>query len=245
MDAGPREAASDAQPGPAAAPPPVVAWAAHETRRTVPGAPDFEFAGAGVRLVAYFVDGLILGILTIVAAIVVTAALGTRSVEEGTGAAALNLVATAVGAAYFVGLWRSPAKATLGMRLFRLQVGNAFDGVTLTPGQAFGRWLALGYPVTLIAAVVPATTEALSLIALLWSFVLLISTGASATRQGLHDRFANSAVVVPAGASASSWVLGCILVVGVIAMIALVGIVSLISLGAQVQDILSNVGTSV
>jgi hypothetical protein len=38
---------------------------------------------------------------------------------------------------------------------------------------------------------------------LLWSIVLLVTTAVSPTKQGLHDRFANSAIVQPIGGSSS------------------------------------------
>ena len=45
---------------------------------------------------------------------------------------ATTLIGLAINAAYFVLQWSSGARATLGMRLLSLQVGNAADGTTLT-----------------------------------------------------------------------------------------------------------------
>jgi hypothetical protein len=51
-----------------------------------------------------------------------------------------------------------------------------------------------------------------------WNLVLVASTITSPTKQGLHDRFASSALVRPAGAG-NRWALGCLW-----ALIALVGL---------------------
>jgi uncharacterized RDD family membrane protein YckC len=137
---------------------------------------------------------------------------------------------------YFVGLWTSGGRATLGMRLMKLQIGNAFDGRTLTMSQAVRRWLAL--------SLLPGAASALGGLASLWALVLLISTAISPTRQGLHDRFANSAIVQPIGASTPA--LACLLLlVLLLVVVPLIAIVALILLGGQVSTILSTVGTSV
>jgi uncharacterized RDD family membrane protein YckC len=43
----------------------------------------------------------------------------------------------------------------------------------------------------------------------LWNLLLLVTTIASPTKQGLHDRFAGSALVRPAGAG-NRWAAGCL-----------------------------------
>ncbi len=139
-----------------------------------------------------------------------------------------------VDAAYFVGLWRTGGQATLGMRLLKLQVGNAFDGQTLDLNQAVRRWVALGG--WLSAFGYSASTSGIAGTALLvWSIVLLISTVSSPTKQGLHDRFANSAVVAPASGSTGGLALACLLIIALVAVVFLVAIVALIFLGGQVS----------
>jgi len=64
------------------------------------------------------------------------------------------------------------------------------------------------------------------LIGFAWAVVLLLTTISSPTKQGLHDRFANTAVVRPAGAS-SSVIIGCLVIVVLLfAALALAVIVS-------------------
>jgi uncharacterized RDD family membrane protein YckC len=217
-------------------------WAAPPPggRFAVPGAPGLEFAGAGPRFVAYFVDGVLLAIVGGIL-IGVIAAVFPR-LDDAPVASAVLLVA--IDAAYFVGLWSSGDQATLGMRLLKLQVGNAFDGRRIDGSQALRRWLALGSWVSAIGFT-PALQGSSSLMLLVWSLVLLVSTATSPTKQGLHDRIANTAVVRPVGAGSGGLVLACIVVVFVLALVAIVAIVALIFLGNQVSAILSTMGTSV
>jgi hypothetical protein len=66
--------------------------------------------------------------------------------------------------------------------------------------------------------------RAVGLAQLVWAIVLLISTTTSPTKQGLHDRFANSAVVRPAGAG-TGLATTCLVVVIVLLLIGLASIV--------------------
>jgi hypothetical protein len=66
----------------------------------------------------------------------------------------------------------------------------------------------------------------------------------SPTKQGLHDRFANTAVVRPATAGSGA-AMACLVIAIVIALAALAAIIGLIFLGGQVSSILSAVGESV
>ena len=77
-----------------------------------------------------------------------------------------------------------------------------------------------------------------------WLIVLLATTAASSTKQGLHDRVANSAVVRPINAG-NGLVMACAVIAIVLAALALFSIVALIFLGGQVSSILSGVGESI
>jgi RDD family len=120
-------------------------------------------------------------------------------------------------------------------------VGNAFDGRRLDLGQAVRRWVGLGAPLQL-AGLVPALASLVSGVSLLWWIALLLSTAVSPTKQGLHDRLANSAMVQPADAGSGVVVLGCLVLV---AVTVLMPILALIFLGPQIQEILSEVGSSI
>jgi uncharacterized RDD family membrane protein YckC len=235
--------APDEPVSPAGPPDPGYRWSPPGSERPVAnliGVPGLAFGGVLHRFVALLVDSLIVGIVAIVISIVPLAA-----VDDPTAASAITtIVLLAVGFAYFILFWTGRRHATPGMRLFKLQVGNAFDGRTLDRGQAVRRWAGLGYPLALLS-IVPALGSIGSGITFLWMLALLVSTLASPTKQGLHDRFANSAVVGPAGGSGNALAIGCVLLLVVMVLLPFVAIVSLIFLGGQITDILSDVGTSI
>jgi uncharacterized RDD family membrane protein YckC len=154
-----------------------------------------------------------------------------------------SILSVAINGAYFIAFWSGGRRATLGQMLFNIQVGNAFDGKPLTLEQAVRRWLGLGQFIS-VFAISAAAVGLIALVGLTWSLVLLISTISSPTKQGLHDRFANSAVVRPASAG-NGLVYTCLIVVFVLPVVAILAIMSLFIMGSQVSDILSAVGTSV
>jgi uncharacterized RDD family membrane protein YckC len=221
-----------------------------------------QYASTPGRFVAFVVDGFILSAISW-ALIVVMGAVGLNAYDfswatspatlggDGllyrTDVAALAIhaaLAAAISAAYFILQWSSSARATLGMRLFRLQLGNASDGRTLTRSQAVKRWLALDGWAALIG-IVPGLGLLVSMPLLLWELVLLVTVVNSPTKQGLHDRFAESAMVQPPGGSGNGLVVGCLLVAGLLVAIAVVSFIALLFLGAQVSSILSTVGDSI
>ena len=75
--------------------------------------------------------------------------------------------------------------------------------------------------------------------------VLLITTATSPTKQGLHDRFANTALVSPSGQGASGLAKACLIIVVVLFLLFVLSIVALILLGNQVSSILSEIGESI
>jgi hypothetical protein len=131
----------------------------------------------------------------------------------------------------------------LGQRLFRIQVGNAFDGRPLTLSQAVRRWLGIGDWLNLLGVTVTVGLLSSGLL-LIWTIVLLITTATSPTKQGLHDKFANSAVVRPADAG-TGLAYACLAIVVILVVVSIVSIVALIALGSQVSTILSQVGESI
>src|SRR3954470_5721746 len=196
-DAQPELSGAVGAPGQSSSGPPVQ-WAPPPppNDRPVPGAPGFSFADTPSRIVAYAVDAVIIGIVgSIVGAI---AGEGTTTVSRSaTGASAVFAVAGPISTlalfvlsgVYFVLSWTSGGRATPGQRLFHVQVGNAFDGRTLTVNQAIRRWLGFGWFLGLLG-LVPSLTAIAGVAELAWHIALLISTAMSPTRQGLHDRFA-------------------------------------------------------
>ena len=219
---------------------PPVAWAAVTPPPPVEIAPGLVFGSTGRRFVAYILDSIITAIVAWILFLAIDAIL---SLDSATASGLLyGVTFAAVTFAYFVLTWRSSARATPGMRFLKLQVGNAFDGRTLSNEQAVRRWVAMGFPLYLLSSL-GAIGAIASLASLILVIVLLITTATSPTKQGLHDRFANSAVVEPVGMGNGA-IVGCIvLLVVVFLVLPLIAIIGLISVGSQVSTILSSVGS--
>jgi uncharacterized RDD family membrane protein YckC len=228
-------------------PRPEVHWAAPQAagQREVPGAPGIVFASTVARFAAYWLDGLLLILASAVLGALAASVLSIDSRRDGAALGAVfYLIYTALTLVYFVGFWTGARRATLGMRAFGLQVGNAFDGRQLSIEQALKRWVLLGYPLGLVA-LIPQVAVVAGLLSLILPIVLLVTTVASPTKQGLHDRFAGSAVVQPAGRVSSGAATACLVVVIAVVVVSLLSIAALIFLGGQIEQILSEVGESV
>ncbi len=209
----------------------------------VPGAPAIRFAGTLPRVLAWWLDAIIVGIGAGIVAGITGGFAGAATGDATMAAAVTTVVFMGLQLLYFVGFWTGTGRATPGMRLFNLQVGNAADGRTLTRNQAVIRWAALGLPLQALA-LLPPPISSIGAIAALWELVLLVTTILSPTKQGLHDRWAGSAIVQPVGREGP--VVAClILAVLLLVILPIFSIVMLIVVGAQVSTILSTVGTSI
>lgn len=132
------------------------------------------YAGFRIRVLAFLIDGLAIGI------IVSTATLGRAGIvtyDHWLQATAWRSFAeTAIGFAYFTLLWSAIGRGqTLGMRLLRLRVVGA-DGRPIGFGASVVRWLGL-----LISA-------AVVLLGLVW-------VAFDPRKQGWHDKMAGTFVV--------------------------------------------------
>jgi uncharacterized RDD family membrane protein YckC len=228
-----------------ATPAPTAGWTppVAEQREVAPG---LVFSSTAARFVAYWIDAIILGLVN--GAISATIGSGTTLTQGGqlnwtTADFVASVIGVAINGAYFVAFWSGGRRSTLGQMLLKIQVGNAFDGRPLSTEQAIRRWLGLGQFFGLFAV----STAALGIVftlSLIWEVALFISTVTSPTKQGLHDRIANSAVVRPASAG-NGLVYACLFVLIILPVLAILAIISLITLGSQVSTILSNAGGSV
>lgn len=235
----------DATPTMSTPPPPSAAsgWVtAPAGTEVVPG---LGYASTVSRIVAFVVDTFLISLLASVVAGIVP---GTSSTTTTFGSGVVNsptfnLVTALVGAAYFIGFWSGGRRATLGQMLFKIQVGNAADGRSLTTEQAVKRWLGLGLFLPIIG-VVPGFASLAGLTEFVWAIVLWITTASSPTKQGLHDRYAETAVVRPVGAS-NALVWTCLVLVILIPILLVLAFFSLVIVGSQVSTVLSEVGTSV
>jgi uncharacterized RDD family membrane protein YckC len=163
----------------------------------------FVYADVPNRAVAYIIDAIIVGIVVSI----ITSILGGIGLSSGTfsgttftvniaGLIVSTIVGAVISAAYFVYTWTS-MRATLGMKVLGMQIGNAGDGKTLTMEQAVRRWLAIAAPGLLaqVFFVIPVIGFVLALVSLGWFIYLIWTTAKSPTKQGFHDVFANTQVV--------------------------------------------------
>jgi uncharacterized RDD family membrane protein YckC len=145
-----------------ASPPPTVSWQSPESQAGP--APGVEFAPHGGRLVAYILDGIIIGIVVSVIVVIGAAVLyagstmdGNRIVSVSTGpaivATIIFIIAGLIGLLYFPFFWVRGGQ-TPGMRPFGLRVVRDSDGGSIGWGTAIlrliGLWIAgavfyLGY----------------------------------------------------------------------------------------------------
>ncbi len=193
---------TDQTPPPAVSdnPPPVSSWAA-PTPAAVPGAAGFVYADVPNRIIALIIDAIVLVIIGVAIGMILgivglsTGGFGSNAGFE-VGVLVYGVLGIIVNAAYFIYSWTA-ARATLGMKALGMQVGNAFDGKTLTMDQTLRRAVALWGPSTLAQFFVGVSGigTILGLLAFLWVIYLLYTTATSPTKQGFHDKFANSVVV--------------------------------------------------
>jgi uncharacterized RDD family membrane protein YckC len=133
------------QPAPYAAP---AAWQQVSAADIGP-APGVRFAPHAGRLIAYIVDGFILGILTAIVSVVLFAVIGAAAASDNSGAAIGTafiwlFVVLLMSLAYFPWFWWKGGQ-TPGMRIFRLRVVRDADGGPISGGAAilrlFGFWV--------------------------------------------------------------------------------------------------------
>ncbi len=224
----------------------VAGWNAPDAGMPAAPVEGFVIAGIGSRLVAWLLDGLIVGAIGVVIGtlLIVVSGLTTAgdAVLVSTG---LSVVILAIDFVYLVGFWTGPRRATPGMRLLALEIVDATSGAALSVRAAVIRWLAFGVPLSLLAAL-PVIGEISSWVLVGWSVFLLMTTAMSPMNQGMHDRWAGSAVMRRAGASTNGAAIGCLVIaiVGVLVFIVL-PIAFLIAAGPELEEILREIGESI
>ena len=183
------------------------AWMASMTSTApVAGPAGFFYADIPNRAIAYIIDAIILFVgFVIVAGVVDAVGVKTTSLDltsptlvsfnpiAGLILAAINL---AISVAYFVYTWTA-MRGTVGMKALGMQIGNAQDGATISMDQALRRALVL-FGVGAVAQALggwPVLGILFSLAAFGWFIYLLYTTAVSPTKQGFHDKFANTMVV--------------------------------------------------
>ena len=189
-------------------PPPAVAAAAATTQE------GYVIAGVGARIVAWLIDTTLAGIIpaAIGLAVIDFPSIVRQALEEAERNPAgrfdptpytipvtldfvlITLIGLGIQYLYFVGFWTSRWRATPGMIGLKMRVVDATTGSTLSIVEATKRWIALGFPLTLLGLVagLQGTASVLQFGLLLFLFFTIVT---HPRRQGLHDRWANSLVI--------------------------------------------------
>jgi hypothetical protein len=194
-EAPPPEAAS-------APPPPPTAWTAPPPGPAKDAGPaaGISYADLGIRIVAFIIDGIIVGILFTVVGGIILGVLGSLG---GFATFLLGFVFLAVfnaafSAIYFIYSWTT-LRGSPGQRVLSLETVNAADGKTLTQPQAIRRWLVLFGPFLLLWALQLVVGyplgSLLGLVNLGYLIYLLYTTYQDPKRQGFHDHYSATVVV--------------------------------------------------
>ncbi len=179
------------------------AWTAAIMDKTpVAGPAGYFYADLPNRIIALIIDGIALGIvgfiLAIISRMIFGANAGPFSFDTTTSLIVTAILSGAASAAYFIYMW-SMMRGTIGMRVLGMQIGDQTDGHTINYMQAAYRWAFMWgpyYAALLIVAFVSLTLGALAyLVALAWFIYLLYTTAISPTKQGLHDKYAKTMIV--------------------------------------------------
>lgn len=224
---------------------PVVGWAAPSDARQASPIAGYVVAGTGSRVVAYIIDGVLLAIVSLVIASIAdpdlfdptTPPVATRSMPL----LLTGLIGIGIDYAYYVGLWTSRGRATLGMRLLRIHVIDQRRDEPLKLVPASARWLLVTGAFSILL-LLPIAQEIMGLAIIIWSIVLLASVINNPLRQGIHDQAAGSLVVQRVGVRSNAAVVGCLLLV---LLFVVWPIVALIALGPQMEEFLLEVGQSI
>ncbi len=184
---------------------PTSGWSAPPPPPAQPGPKGFVYADVPNRAIAYIIDAIILGIVNLVLFAILSGVglhisslnLSTLSIDYNPIVALIYAVGgLVISGAYFWYTW-TQRRATIGMQVLGMQIGDAGSGATLTQDQAIKRWIALGAPFGIAQAFnpLPLLGILISLAALGWFIYLVYTTYSSPTKQGWHDIFAHTMVV--------------------------------------------------
>jgi uncharacterized RDD family membrane protein YckC len=216
-----------------AVPPPVVPGSGWTVPATVAAAPQQEgyvIAGVGARFVAWLFDAVLASLVPIVLSL---ALIDFGSIfRDAIRQAELNpngpvsttpmtipitldyILVTLIGLGiqflYFVGFWTSRWRATPGMIGLKLRVVDAATGGTMSIVDASKRWIALGFPLTLLG-LVPVLQNVAGVIQFALLLFIFFTIVMNDRRQGLHDRFANSLVIRHVSSGNGATIAGCLL----------------------------------
>lgn len=138
-----------------------------------PYAPAANYGGFWIRVVAYIIDGIIIGIAGVIVDAIFQVNPSSTSTSPNQGIA--SLINFLIGAGYFVGLWTYWG-ATLGQRILKLRVVDANTTQPIGVGKAILRYIGL-------------------IVSFLVCFVGVIWVAFDARKQGWMDKIAGTVVL--------------------------------------------------
>jgi uncharacterized RDD family membrane protein YckC len=169
-----------------------------------PPATNLVYADVPNRIIAYILDAILVGLFTFVVGVILAAVGLTAVTVNPDFSVSVNYVAAFVqgilglliSAGYFIYTW-TRMRATLGMRVLGMQIGNAGDGRAITTEQGIRRYIALSAPAILaqVFNAIPLIGIVIGLAGLVWYIWLIYTMSQSPTKQGWHDTFANTQIV--------------------------------------------------
>jgi uncharacterized RDD family membrane protein YckC len=239
---------------------PVVGWETPGPAAAAPGREGYVIAGMGARLVAYFLDSIIVSIVPTILAIYVidygsifqqvfeasrTRTQTTFIMEVTPELILVTLIGLAIQFLYFVGFWTSGGRATPGMRGLRMQVVDAATGGELSLTAATKRFVAMGYPLGLLTLV--PVLQSVSGVAEFALVVFLFFTAiTNDRRQGLHDKWANSLVIRSTTSGDGATVIGCLLLIVIAFALSIIAFAAFFAaVGPQMEELMREIGNSV
>jgi uncharacterized RDD family membrane protein YckC len=229
------------------APPPLPAgvsggWEVPTGAAPVEQQPGYVIAGVGARFVAWLIDGVLSSIVPLALSLVLvdwsallqpildqmrldptgrSMATGLITFPVTLNLILITLITVGIQYLYFVGFWTSRWRATPGMIGLKMRVVDANTGGELSLMQASKRWVAMGWPLSLMI-LVPVLQNAASLTQFALNVFLFFSTVTNDRRQGLHDKFANSQVIRSVTSGDGATFIGCLVYLVIIVLLSIV-----------------------
>ncbi len=167
----------------------------------VAGPAGYYYADVPNRIIAFIIDYIIFFLVFFIVGAVTLGMFGTNlgfvQLQSTTSVLVQNVLSYLLVGAYFVYTWTA-MRGTLGMKLLGMQIGQQGDGQTITFNQGIIRYAVMfgpGFVAGLLSAFVLSLGLIASLIAFIWFIALLVTTAQSPTKQGLHDKYAQTMVV--------------------------------------------------
>ncbi|HEY6057268.1 MAG TPA: RDD family protein [Candidatus Limnocylindrales bacterium] len=186
-------------------PPPATAGGFQTVPIAAGPAPGIAYADLVQRIIAYVIDGLILGFgYAIVQAILFTSLFITGGFGGvWIGIIVFGILFAVVSAVYFVYTWTT-MRASPGQKILNLEVVRASDGGTLTQGEAIMRWawlnaawvlsIVFGYSGVGYSSV-GIFGSLIGLLGFLYTLYLLYTASQDPKRQGFHDKQVGTVVI--------------------------------------------------